>query len=245
MLTAIASPGLACSRRVPAAAADPWGGLSVEITGGGGLREGQPGGIAVVLLHGWGAPGDDLVGLAHLLEHPRARFFVPAAPLIEMGGGRAWWHLDASDHPQFARDDQAPARPPHPDLLAARRAVQAVLRTVRQRYAPDSLCLAGFSQGAMLSLDLALDASPPVDRVAALSGVMLVDSLPGLRAARPTRPAVFISHGRHDPRLPFTGSERAKELLERHGFAVTFHPFEGGHEIPPDVVSALGGFLFG
>jgi phospholipase/carboxylesterase len=96
----------------------------------------------------------------------------------------------------------------------------------------------------MLSLDVALDAAPPVDRVAALSGVLLLDSIAGLRAARATRPAVFISHGRRDPRLPFSGSERAQELLQRHGFQVGFHPFDGGHEIPPQVVSALADFLF-
>jgi phospholipase/carboxylesterase len=255
LLTTFAAPGLACRARRTAAssaappdppaapASDPWGGLTVaEISGG--MRERERGGTAVVLLHGWGAPGDDLVGLAQELAHPRARFFVPAAPLTEIGGGRAWWHLDPHAAPEHAHDDQPPAREPHADVKAARLAVQAVLRTIRQRHAPDRLCLAGFSQGAMLSLDVALDASPPVDRVAALSGVLLVDSIPGLRAARATRPAVFISHGRRDPRLPFSGGERAGQLLQRHGFQVAFHPFDGGHEIPPAVVSALGAFLF-
>ena len=257
LLTAIASPGLACSRRAAppattttttAVPADPWGGLSVEIVAGDGLRGDERGGTAVVLLHGWGAPGDDLVDLARMMvsARPRARFFVPAAPLPEVdGGGRAWWHLDPYHAPEFARDDQAPARAPHPDLKAARVAVQSVLRTVRQRYAPDRLCLAGFSQGAMLSLDVALDAAPPVDRVAALSGLLLVDSLDGLRAARAARPAVFMSHGRGDGRLPFSAGARAQELLQRHGYQVAFHPFEGGHEIPPEIVSALGAFLFG
>jgi phospholipase/carboxylesterase len=55
----------------------------------------------------------------------------------------------------------------------------------------------------------------------------------------------LISHGRRDPLLPFAGSERAKALLERHGFSVTFHPFDGGHAIPPEVVRALDVFLFG
>ena len=51
----------------------------------------------VVLLHGFGAPGDDLVGLAPYLHAPRTRFVFPAAPL-ELGGlygdSRAWWLLD-------------------------------------------------------------------------------------------------------------------------------------------------------
>src|SRR6185295_9267806 len=111
------------------------------------------------------------------------------------------------------------------------------------RYRPDALRLAGFSQGAMLSLDVALAAAPPVDRVAALSGVLLADSLPALKTAQPRKPLVYVSHGREDPMLAFRGGERAKEILERHGFQVTFHPFEGGHEIPPEIVDELRGFL--
>jgi phospholipase/carboxylesterase len=253
LLTAIATPGLACSRHRPTASSgagsgaasdrpDVWGGLSVIITGR--MRDDERGGTAVVLLHGWGAPGDDLVGLGQMLERPSVRFVVPAAPLVEVGGGRAWWHLDSDAKPEHAADDQPPKRAVRPDLLAARLAVQTVLKTVRQRYAPDVLCIAGFSQGAMLALDVALDASPPVDRVAALSGVLLADSVAGLRTARANRPVVFVSHGRSDPRLPFRAGERAKDLLQRHGFNVSFHPFDGGHEIPPEVVNALRAFLF-
>jgi phospholipase/carboxylesterase len=255
LLTAMMSPGLACSRRAPALASgappsgpappmasDGWGGLKVEIVGT--RRKEERGGTAVVLLHGWGAPGDDLVGLAHALDHPGARFFVPAAPLPEVGGGRAWWHLDRADRPEHATNDKAAPRAPQRDLAVARLAVQTILRTVRERYAPDRLCVAGFSQGAMLALDVALQAAPPVDRVAALSGVLLVDSLPALRAAGAPRPPVFLSHGTNDPVLPFVGGDRARDLLERHGYKVAFHPFEGGHEIPGEIMGELAEFLF-
>lgn len=221
-----------------------WAGLEMATTGR--MREDEVGGTAVVLLHGWGAPGDDLVPLARALDRPRTRFFLPAGPLPEMGGGRAWWHLDPKDRPVHAWDDQETAgHQPHQQVLTARAAVQTVLRTIASRYRPEVLALGGFSQGAMLSLDVALAADPPVDRVAALSGVMLADSLPGLKTARTKRPPVFVSHGRADQMLAYKGGEKAQELLKRHGFQVTFHSFDGGHEIPPDVVEALRGFLFG
>jgi phospholipase/carboxylesterase len=123
--------------------------------------------------------------------------------------------------------------------------VQALLRAVRARHQPDTLVLGGFSQGAMLSLDVALAAEPAVDRVVALSGLLLADSLPGLRAARPARPAIFASHGRQDPVLPFAEGEQARTLLASAGFSVTWRPFDGGHTIPPPIVEALDGFLFG
>jgi len=224
------------------ARAPAWGGL--EIVRAGPMRDDESGGTAIVLLHGWGAPGDDLVPLAHELAAPRARFFVPAAPLPERGGGRAWWHLDPADRPAHAWDDQeAAGHQPHRQVLAVRATIQQLLRDIQSRHRPDRLVLGGFSQGAMLSLDVALAAAPAVDRVFALSGVLLADSLPALKTPRPVKPPVFISHGRQDPMLSFTGGQKAKDLLERHGYHIEFHPFDGGHEIPPEVVKALRAFL--
>jgi phospholipase/carboxylesterase len=252
LLAAMASSPMACHprgrQRLAAASGAPAGGdrggLPVATTGP--MRDGERGGTAVVLLHGWGASGDDLVPLAHALEHPRTRFFLPAAPLAEQGGGRAWWHLDAPDRPAFASGDQPPPRSePHPALGGARSAVQAVLRAITERHAPEALMLAGFSQGAMLALDVALAAAPPVDRVAALSGVLMADSIPALLSPRSSRPPVLLSHGRQDGVVPFAGGELVRTLLERHGFTVTWRPFAGGHEIPPAILEELRGFLFG
>jgi phospholipase/carboxylesterase len=239
---AMASGTLACRNDTKPPIADDWGGLDVAKVGR--MREDERGGTAIVLLHGWGASGDDLVPLAEVLASPRARFFVPAAPLPEMGG-RAWWHLDAKDRPQHACDGEMPAGyQPNRQVSAVRTAIRSVLRTIRARYAPDTLVLGGFSQGGMLSLDVALAADPPVDRVLVLSGSLLADSLAGLSASRPSRPRVFMSHGRRDHMLPFQGADQARATLERHGFDVTWHPFDGDHEIPSSVVQHVREFLF-
>lgn len=129
-------------------------------------------------------------------------------------------------------------------LAAARAGVQALLREVRTRFKPQVLVLAGFSQGGMLAMDVALAADPPVDRVAVLSGNLLAQDLWRQRmAASPNKPAVFLSHGRQDYVLPFAGSERLKSLLEEHAFAVTWAPFAGGHEIPDSVLDGLRAFV--
>src|SRR2546430_11886557 len=78
----------------------PWGGLSVVRVSS--MRDDERGGTAVIVLHGWGAPGDDLVPIAEVLKRPGARFFVPAAPLPEMGDGRAWWPIDPHTRPTHA-----------------------------------------------------------------------------------------------------------------------------------------------
>jgi phospholipase/carboxylesterase len=143
-----------------------------------------------------------------------------------------------------AYDDQPPvSRQPHHAVLEARTAVQALIRDIRKRHRPDRLVLGGFSQGAMLSIDVALAGEPAVDRVAVLSGVLLQDSVAGLRSPRDPKPAVFVSHGRQDAMLPFEGGERLKDLLARHAFPVTWRPFDGGHEIPSAIVRDLAAFI--
>jgi phospholipase/carboxylesterase len=218
------------------------GGLDVVRLG---PSEEEKGGTLVVLLHGWRAQGNDLLGLARELAHSGARFLVPAAPLAEPGGGRAWWRLDTADRPAHAwKDELPPDYRPNAAVAAARQAVQAVLRDAKQRYAPDAIALVGFSQGAMLALDVALAADPPVDRVAVLSGVLIADALPALHVKKAALPAVFVSHGRSDPVLPFAGGASIETVLAPHGYRVKFVPFEGGHEIPPPVVEQLRTFLF-
>jgi phospholipase/carboxylesterase len=220
-----------------------WGGLKVARVSD--MSEDERGGSAVVVLHGWGAPGNDLVPLAGALRRPGVRFFVPAAPLPERGGGRAWWHLDPNARPPHASTDQLAAGfSPNPEVVAARAALQALIATVVDRYAPTMVALVGFSQGAMLSIDVALAGAPAVQSVVAMSGVLLMDSVPALTGPHPTRPRFLLSHGRGDPVLPFAAGTRAKDLLEKHGFSVTWRPFDGGHEIPPPVLAEVDRFLF-
>ena len=209
------------------------------------MGEDERGGAAVFVLHGWGAEGTDLVPLAKALKRPGVRFFVPAAPLAERGGGRAWWHLDPDTRPPHAyTDEPPPGFQPTPAVSEARAVVQAMITMAVDRYAPATVALVGFSQGAMLAVDVALAGAPGVDRVVAMSGVLLVDSVPGLTAPHPTNPHFLLSHGRYDAQVPFAGGSHAKDLLEKHGFPVTWRPFDGGHEIPESVLADVNQFLF-
>ena len=213
-----------------------FGGL--EVTSGGDLAEDERGGTTVVLLHGFGAAGDDLVSLARSLARPRTRFVVPAGLLTLPNGGRAWWQLDRRPSYDAAQEllvDQD-------SLLSARRAAQGLLATIRERYAPEALFLAGFSQGAMLSLDVAAQPNAQVDRVALLSGALPEPTSRAL-TQRAHSPRVFVSHGRQDGVLPFSGAEHLVARLQKSGYSVTFRAFEGGHEIPLEIRDALRDFF--
>lgn len=205
----------------------------------------QKGGRAVVLLHGWGAPGDDLVPLAHMLLTPNMRIFVPEAPLPHPAGGRAWWplKLDALPH-ATGKETQLPTKIPN-ELALARFAVQRLLKEIKADYMPTSLTLAGFSQGGMLTADVALLNDPPVDRAAVLSGSLLPHSVASLRAYRDHMLDVFVSHGSIDRIVPFIYGRELKDALQHQRLLVEWHPFPGDHEIPTSVIQALKIFLQG
>jgi phospholipase/carboxylesterase len=227
-----------------------FGDLDTLVLGGDDDRGGGDG-PAVVLLHGFGAPGDDLVPLSGLLGlPPTVRLVFPAAPLALpafFGDSRAWWMIDTD----ALERDMAAGRPRDrsaevPEGLApARDAVAACLDEVCRRLAvPEGqLVLGGFSQGAMLSCDVALRGALPLAGLVLLSGTLLcADQWAPLMAARGGLP-VLQSHGRADPLLSFEAAERLRDRLRAAELDVEWHAFDGGHEIPPPVLSALGAFL--
>jgi phospholipase/carboxylesterase len=201
--------------------------------------------LVVVLLHGYGAAGDDLVGLAERIDAPAGtRFVLPEAPLELGGSGRAWWPLDV-DRLRFGEDRDLSDEIP-PGLESARRKVTALLGEVQRRLGVPSsrIVLAGFSQGAMLALDVALHLEDPVAGVAALSGTLVADARwSPLMRARQGQLRVLVTHGRSDGILPFAMAERLRDRLEDSGVEVTWVAFDGGHTIPSDAVVAFERFL--
>lgn len=182
----------------------------------------------VVLLHGYGAPGDDLVPLAERLSaRVPATFVVPAAPRVARFDpeGRLWYEIDAPDSDAQARD------------------VAMRLDTLIDSLGVPSehVIVGGFSQGAILSGVLAREGRHRLGGIVVLSGRPLAHG-----PASDTRLGhlpIFAAHGRSDPRIPFARGQAFVDLAQHAGASVTFVPFEGGHEIPASVVDALATWL--
>jgi phospholipase/carboxylesterase len=203
----------------------------------------------VVLLHGFGAPGDDLVSLAEVLDAPSTRFVFPEAP-IELGGlygdSRAWWLLDLAQ----LEDDLRAGRPRDrsgdvPEgLPGAREHIGRLLDQLQARYAvtPDRLVLGGFSQGAMLALDVALHRPPPSGLIL-MSGTLIAEAEWAPRMTAVNAMPILMSHGRTDGLLPFAVAETLRDRLRAAGAVVDWQPFVGGHEIPLVVLRAAKQFL--
>ena len=213
----------------------------------------------VVLCHGFGAPGDDLVPIAQMLlrQDPEGlagvRFALPHAPhsldAIGMPGGRAWWHLDlatlqAAATGRLERD----RRDEIPDGLApARRQLQATIDgLLRDAGLPVSrLVLGGFSQGAMITTDLALRLEEAPAGLCIFSGTLLCRPQWEERAKRRAGLKVVQSHGRQDPLLPFRFAEELRDLLRAADLSVEFVPFNGQHTIPNAAMRAYHTLLTG
>jgi phospholipase/carboxylesterase len=207
--------------------------------------------FVVLLCHGYGAPGTDLVPMAHELMHLRpalaeqVRFLFPEAPLTLPGffGARAWWHIDVARYERALRTgDLRDMRAEIPEGLAsARRKLMALLEVaqVETGLPLSRFLLGGFSQGAMLATDVTLRLEEAPAGLAALSGTLLCEEEWRPRAAKRAGLPVLQSHGRADPVLPYQAAEWLRELLTESGMEVNFIPFDGAHTIPGESMHAL------
>jgi phospholipase/carboxylesterase len=103
--------------------------------------------------------------------------------------------------------------------------------------------LAGFSQGSMISTDVALRLPEPPAALCVLSGALLCETEWRALAAKRGSLRVLQSHGRHDQILPFATGEWLRDLFQEAGFDVEFVPFHGGHTISYDVLHRLAALI--
>ena len=133
-----------------------------------------------------------------------------------------------------------------PDGLAeARSALNDLLDSAEKELgvSSDRIVLGGFSQGAMLSCDVALRGDRKLAGLVVLSGTVIAESewTPLFTTLRDL--PVFMSHGTADPTLPFKQAERLRDLLVGGGAAVRWSSFRGGHGIPEETLVGLAAFL--
>jgi phospholipase/carboxylesterase len=191
----------------------------------------------VVFLHGYGADGNDLIGLgrewARLLPH--AAFVSPHAP--EACGmapmGRQWFDLSLADPGRIATG-VACALPVLDAFLDA--------ELERHKLAPRALGLVGFSQGTMMALGVGLRRKPAPAAIVGYSGALAtVEALP---KDPQSAPEILLVHGDMDEMIPIDAMFMAREQLAQAGLAVEWHVAEGiGHGIDAQGLALGGAFL--
>lgn len=179
----------------------------------------------VILVHGYGSNGHDLIGLAPALQPalPDAVFVSPHAPqrLAAVAEGYQWWPINT-----FSMQERAEG------AKAAAPILNAFIDQELERYglSEDKLALVGFSQGTMMSLYVAPQREKQIAGVVGYSG-MVVDEA-ALKANLKTRPPVLLVHGDADPVVPFMAYNHAGKALQDLGFDVFGYAARGvGHSI--------------
>ena len=194
----------------------------------------------VVFVHGYGADGADLLGLADVLAPhlPDTIFYAPDAPQACKGNpfGYQWFPIPSMD----GSSEVAAAA----GLAESAEALNAFLDAclAEAGLSDADLALIGFSQGAMMSLHIAPRRSHPIACVVAIISVLLQPET--LADEMLVKVPVLLVHGDQDPVVPFASMKAAGDVLVENGFETYAHVMRGtGHGIANDGLSAALGFL--
>ncbi|SFM24365.1 alpha/beta hydrolase [Shimia aestuarii] len=196
---------------------------------------------AVIFLHGYGANGADLLGLADPLgEHlPDTLFLSPDAPeeIPGMPFGRQWFPIpwiDGSSEEESERGMRAAVD----DLNAFLDAVM-----VDEDLLPEQVVLFGFSQGTMMSLHVGPRREDALAGIVAFSGRLMSPEL--LEDEARTKPPILLVHGDMDDVVPVQSLPEAAEALQKAGFTDVYaHIMKGtAHGIAPDGLSVALAFM--
>lgn len=167
----------------------------------------------VILIHGLGADGGDLIALAPHLAHalPDAHFIAPDAPFpCDMAPyGRQWFSLQDRD-PQAMLSGLRMAAPILDGFIDA--------QIERLGLPASSVALVGFSQGTMMSLHVAPRRPEPLGAVVGFSGALLAGE--ALVEEARSRPPVLLIHGDADDVVPVQATPAAAGALQDAGFSV-------------------------
>lgn len=233
-----------------------WGGLESILIAPRGVEPK----LLVVLCHGFGASGTDLVSLAEEIVpslpegSSKPAFLFPAAPMdLEeshgMPGARAWWLINMARLAELSAVDNLDALRNEipPGIDEARESLENCIEACLsdKQWSAAKIVLGGFSQGAMLSVDTAIRSKriSPVGLIA-WSGALICES--AWEHAFRTRPRsfwVFQSHGRQDMILPLSTGRALCGFLKGLSLSVDYTEFHGPHTIAMESLEGAANLL--
>jgi phospholipase/carboxylesterase len=189
----------------------------------------------IVALHGRGGEAAQFLstGLGSLPSNvisvaPEGPYGMPLGRDI----GYAWWLRDPGE-PRVRDESRALTEEYVADITAR----------VRRMYPVSEAYTVGFSQGGALAYTAALRRPDLFDGIVCFAGWLDEDLLTDeqMTAAKGLR--VFIGHGWEDQAVAFERAVEAKDTLETLGYDVTFHPFNGGHEVPTEALGQVADWI--
>ena len=187
----------------------------------------------VILLHGYGGDGKDISMLSlnwkrHLTNTiflcPNGHEPCPINP-----SGYQWFDL-TKDDPKYILEES----------IKAEQKLNQFIDEVKIRYnlENDKICLSGFSQGCMMSINVGLSEKEKFAGIIGFSGKIINRNELGNRIL--SKPSTLLIHGDQDEIVPPVNLLEAKDFFERNKIDITTKMLKGcGHNIPVEA-SSLG-----
>ncbi|MFQ5580875.1 MAG: alpha/beta hydrolase [Nitrospiria bacterium] len=180
----------------------------------------------VVFLHGRGTTGKDLMPLADEIAFPSLRWIFPDAPFpfLEDFDGRMWF-----------------ASPPeqHGGIIKSRILLSELLDhlIVENQIPSRKIVLMGFSQGAVMSLDVGIRFHLPLAGLIAMSGFLhSPETVPEEKSPASAEMPILLVHGMADPVVKVDGSRQALSTLRKEGYTVNLQEYPMGHQVIPEEI---------
>lgn len=194
---------------------------------------GQP---LVIFLHGYGSNEQDLFGIKDDLPS-EYNYLSVRAPMVMQEGSYQW----------FRKKGEGAYNGETDDLKSSGQLLLEFITQATNKYhtQPHKVFLVGFSQGAIMSYEVALRHPEAVGGIAALSGRILPVLQSELKPDEKRQSlAIFIGHGTADQRLPLSDGTEANSLLQSVSLEPEFHAYQGvGHSISAEELKDLSAWL--
>jgi len=192
----------------------------------------------IIAIHGWGASAHDLIGLAPIFDGGRSLVLCPQGPLAFQAGpgrvGYSWFPLRSG----------APTDPA--EVRKGAEALERFLDEALSAYPVDrrKIVLLGFSQGGVMAYALALRNPAAYAGLVALSS-WLPDAMAESIPASPdlANLQTLVIHGTRDPMISIDRARESRDALAKLGVPASYREYEMGHEINPDALQQLIGWL--
>lgn len=192
----------------------------------------------LILLHGYGSDEADLFSLAPQLD---GRFLTISlrAPNKRQGGGYCWYEIKPQQNGEFLYD--------YTQAKKSRDNIMSFISEACRVYKLDStrVCLIGFSQGAIMSYEIAIYAPKKVKALIPLSGRLMKESKEHNSSIKDlSKLSFFIGHGLSDEVIKINESEKAESFLKASGVQnITFNKYPMSHNISQEEVKDIKNWL--
>lgn len=199
----------------------------------------------IVLLHGYGANAKDLASIAKISEFAALKYnwIFPEALLspaeLQSINGKAWFEVDIAHFQSLVlqnKFDEYYSRSPE-NIDFIHDSLEIFFKN--KKLTEKNMILGGFSQGAMVATDHLYEKKIRPLALLYLSGTVIREGLWKSQSLENLK--IFQTHGRFDDVLPVQGALHFKEIAQSKDHKL--HVFEGGHEIPPQILFELYTFL--